>query len=699
MNKSAVTKIQAILIVALIVVSVGAVSIYWWYSQPKAFSTLMGKVFLDEPIVGATISIYDMDGVKIFEENGTYETGSFNIEVPWGIGRWDSILTDFKIVATGGTLNNESFTGTLTRIVHDYDEEDYYKINAISTLIANYLEDYEMDYSEAEEAVEQFLEIPTGFTLSEIIDSSDYYHVIFDHASFMLAASSDGGFDVYIDTLVDELDDGLIHPFQGTPKGWASFAFKTFKFVGSGLLEGALGSVGEMAMGWIMRELGYKDTDAKLDEMNKKLDEVLADLKEIKREMEQIKEEISELKNAIEELEEELKLNEIRIKASEAIQIIEESYTTLKMWAESKNITKSTLENFRTDVLSTTTGIYQRLGALHDYIVGHVDLLEDGLLDMLTQKVIHKVDWQYGEIEFEQSYDTFRKYYEYLENLFSSLLLVQLKGLNLIVEAHLYNHENIVAQNYIKEIFQPRIEQQVETFLMIVEKLVFSAHPNYLSELPNMGPIPEFLDEYEYYSNVRPYLAQIFPRADYVSDYALNGTGAFTVRVLFSTHIDDPNYIYRIPEPEEIPITIQNNATGETYTATGRLRSTDVEEIHWYPDPNNGSPEPAWWAYGHKNLTIMYYNFSGIPAGYYKLISPIDYTSKAGSDTGWVTQISNYDISPVGWNLEKGYQMSKGTDVYGYGISGSFIEIINDENGYPYGHWGGYWRQEKPYGG
>ena len=112
MNKSAVTKIQAILIVALIVVSVGAVSIYWWYSQPKAFSTLMGKVFLDEPIVGATISIYDMDGVKIFEENGTYETGSFNIEVPWGIGRWDSILTDFKIVATGGTLNNESFTGT-----------------------------------------------------------------------------------------------------------------------------------------------------------------------------------------------------------------------------------------------------------------------------------------------------------------------------------------------------------------------------------------------------------------------------------------------------------------------------------------------------------------------------------------------------------------------------------------------------------
>ncbi len=88
-TKSAITKIQALLIIALIVVAGVGGTLAWWYVKPKASSVMSGRVYLHEPIVGATITIYDLDGARIYEEEGaTYKTGSFSIEVAWGAGRW-----------------------------------------------------------------------------------------------------------------------------------------------------------------------------------------------------------------------------------------------------------------------------------------------------------------------------------------------------------------------------------------------------------------------------------------------------------------------------------------------------------------------------------------------------------------------------------------------------------------------------------
>ncbi len=54
---------------------------------------------------------------------------------------------------------------------------------------------------------------------------------------------------------------------------------------------------------------------------------------------------------------------------------------------------------------------------------------------------------------------------------------MQLKGVNLIVEAHLYLNETGLAKTYILDRFQPMIKEQVETFLDCVAYLVFNAHP------------------------------------------------------------------------------------------------------------------------------------------------------------------------------------------------------------------------------
>ncbi len=143
-------------------------------------------------------------------------------------------------------------------------------------------------------------------------------------------------------------------------------------------------------------------------------------------------------------------------------------------------------------------------------------------------------------------YDNFQNYYQSLENYYTRYLLIQIRGLNLIVEAYHYHNQTDLAKDYIENIFLPNMKEQAEIFMKCVDKLVFNAHPTPMAEFPNMGPIPEvpelsgslqqYLDNVSYAS---PYLAQIYPRADYIVDKCLKSfsggeQGVFKARVLLS---------------------------------------------------------------------------------------------------------------------------------------------------------------------
>lgn len=81
-----------------------------------------GEVILDEPLVGATIKIFDPEGNRLYEEkNATYVTGSFLFTV-------QTLPKDFLIVAEKGTLNKKPFTGKATKQVHNHNQKNYYKL-------------------------------------------------------------------------------------------------------------------------------------------------------------------------------------------------------------------------------------------------------------------------------------------------------------------------------------------------------------------------------------------------------------------------------------------------------------------------------------------------------------------------------------------------------------------------------------------
>ena len=213
LDKSALTKIQTILIVAVVVVAGTIGAAFWLFmqSEDEVSSIVWGDVFLDEPIVGATIGIYDLDGNKIFEENeATGETGLFIFEVDWGIKQQGGELpSEFKVVASGGTRNGEYFNGTVVSIAHNYTRGGYCVVNEITTLLAAYGDKHlEISPAEVEETIKEFVGVPSNV---DVLDVIEFNNTSFHSATFMSEAEEAGGFDAFIDVLVDEVENGETH--------------------------------------------------------------------------------------------------------------------------------------------------------------------------------------------------------------------------------------------------------------------------------------------------------------------------------------------------------------------------------------------------------------------------------------------------------------------------------------------------------
>ncbi|MCP8323231.1 MAG: hypothetical protein L6N96_03535 [Candidatus Methylarchaceae archaeon HK02M2] len=778
-EKSAITKIQAVLIIALLVISILSVSIFWWYMQPKAFSTVSGIVHLDEPIIGAKISIYDMDDVKIFEENGTYKTGSFTIEVPWGIGQWGgSIPDEFKIVATEGTLKNETFTGTVVRIVQDYNEEEtwaFYELNAITTLIAAYLdENPEEDYAKAERDVKRYLEVPTGFDMSEVIGHSRYYNGIFDHVDFMSQARDWGGLNAFVEDCLDEIERGDTHAFIDIEPGKPALipeGIAFFKFIADGLAKGALEHASGEGMGFIMRLMGFGG-EGNIDELSSKMSEVLSEISDIKKDIEDIKNQLKELKELLETIEKELEQYIASLTGLKVKTTIEESYAQLEQYSKQKNVTKADLEKLRDTILDTSNGVVWCMGMLHKLIKGHEDGFGKGLLELYVETAINfkyecQKDYNSMDTYLKEKLEEFTLRYQAFENYFAQLLFLELQGLNLIVEAYLYNNYSTIATNYIENTFQTRIEEQVEVFLDCVAYLVFNAHPAPFLEFANSGELPE-LDK-EPYKSASPYVAKIFPRADYFADKAIRGTGTFTARVVLCTiGLDGDKYPgqynipikkSRIPDPKELILLFRNPDIPFLFWLEGELKQTTLEErapSQWSmpstvydvgSGPTEGKLIKEGWT---GTIYWIYYNqivkiFDEFPEGVYRLEKVhnalkddnfrdirADYICQG---TGWVSDLNHRHymvkkytslsatiswesndvniiyawedpkgrllvgtIVPGGWRLDFGITLSLGNvdpnDEYGFSHSDFPIVVSLDDDGYPYGYWGGYWRTD-----
>jgi hypothetical protein len=441
--------------------------------------TLEGKAFLEYPISGATVKIYDRSGFLLYSVDSiTGEDGSFSITRP--------LPESFTVVIGEGQMAGELFDHELARYIPLFDETKHYKVNAVTTLLEAYLDDHPgISYVDAKEAIKAYLCIPESIDLDEIIYSSEWYCYYFSHYSFMKEANAVEGMTFFIDQLLDELEAGETKSFYDA----YSIGSSMFKNAMDSLLEGALSELGGEGAGWILGllNIGGDDIDGRLSEMKTDLQEILNDLEQII--------------NALTALAQELAMdtNEVETyiqgrSAQDAISTIKTHYgpdekdsrgdtNTLKYFSflTSKDSNPTTKAQMATLVenINGSWDIEDKVQKIHDAIIPDIGNT-DGLIDLWTKTFL---------LQGPVSSDQLMSYYQTLEQYFAVLLFYQFKGANIVVEALNYQSASgaalplavglgedgeTPASSYLKGTFQPMIQEETDRFLKNVVRLIIN---------------------------------------------------------------------------------------------------------------------------------------------------------------------------------------------------------------------------------
>lgn len=641
-------------------------------------SILFGSVYVDKPVIGGNITIYDLSGSKLFEaQNATFRNGVFMVNVVWS-WLW-GIPKEFSVTVSGGTIGGAPFNGTLTRYIDDYNPDNYYAVNPITTLIAAYKEkNPSLSDAAIERNVTVFLGFPSLVSLNSVIDKG-YSSTFFDVYAFTAEADRNGGVNSFISILVGELEQGKTHPFNVAPLV-AEEEGGVFSWTAGALGEGALCYFEEMGIGWVMSKLGYKSSEekeneeiikqltemsSKLDAIDNKLDIVIADLSLLSNKL-------TAIQNGLADMEGEMKKYIGEVNSYDPLAKIDNAYSDLQIYAKCSpgDVSNDTIREWSSAVLDPTTGIGYALDVFDKFNTGNVLEGEDGLMqimvDSMANKLFTETPLHYGREYRNNIYSIYQSFTDY----FQKVLYYELKGLVLVSEAHHARNETLPVKYYIEDTWKPKIENQISLYTALVEKLVIGLED--ILEFPNMGPFPAntpnwYNDVYKcYYGVTYPSVAEIFPVADRFTDSLFNGTGKFTIRVLYST-VTNPNQNPADPKP-----TFQSLDSGKQYKANSTLKSIPVLSSSKY--------------------VIYYrtYDLGTVPAGRYKLVSPNTISTNTDVN-GWAV---NFGLtSNEYWSFEEGIQNSlRGTFQNGL-VSSSIgtIQVTADEDGHPYGYWGGQW--------
>ncbi len=601
-------KVKTVLILGVIVSFGVSGYAYWRSMQPKAFIRVWGDAILDKAVIGATVGIYDLDGNKIYEQKGaTHTTGSFLIKAPWGIGRWSGeVPSSFRIVATGGTLGDKPFTGRIMREVYSYNEGAYYKLNAVSTLIAAYRAKHpEVAYVKAEEAVEHFLQVPSKVGIAYLIDHSEVDCTLFDHFAFMIQAEEVGGFDAYMDVLVKQIEAGKHLKLPSVAREAEGGGLS---FIGRGIANGVLSWGTGQAIGWVFHALGYRTgSEHMLEEMSKRLAMIQETLYNVERLQEETLRKIEELTKRLEEvykgLKWEIEIATLKTRSSTIVTAITEPISRIKVSFDSlqryskvnpakvdeelRRLVDKTVD----EILSPLIGIEPYLETLHENIVGFLG--EKGLLELWSTLVT------VGATSTGQINEMYRA----LEDRFAYLLGMELTGIAIMVDAYhgKYGNNTQTVADFWKT-WKGRIRIQVDLFLRSVERLAASRIDTLTADEFNNHQFvyaPPVMISEQYTPPV------ILQRADKFAQDLLGSLeagaetsqGVITVRIVNYPHLTQKL-------PADIGLQLQDVETGKVYSA-GLVERRDGNTI-----PDRG--------FNTVPYELVCYAFT-VPLGTYKL--------------------------------------------------------------------------------
>ncbi|MBF0101861.1 MAG: hypothetical protein HQK77_13235 [Desulfobacterales bacterium] len=169
---------------------------------------LEGKARVFDIIDGATLNIYDTNGKRIYKEDkATGNEGMFYAEIK-------NLPENFTIELTGGNHGDKSFKGKLLRNVKQFNTDKYYYVNGITTLKAAYMKRHpESSIEEVDAVINNFLNIPKGLTLEEVIKSSEFSSIFLSNYNLYKEFENKVqslNFDEFIDSLVKEVEAGEV---------------------------------------------------------------------------------------------------------------------------------------------------------------------------------------------------------------------------------------------------------------------------------------------------------------------------------------------------------------------------------------------------------------------------------------------------------------------------------------------------------
>jgi DNA-binding beta-propeller fold protein YncE len=605
------TKLQAVLLIVIIVFSsTGVYALLQSMEPKKAYAQVWGDVVLDQPLVGAAISVFDQNGeLLIREENSTYETGAFYLSIPLD----STVPSSVKILAEGGTLGNLSFNGKVMLEVPQFEEESYYKLNAITTLTTSYHERHsEIGYDTVESSVEAFLEVPSETNLSYVIETMEWGNSIFSHSVFMKQAKAAGGFNEFINSLVLEIEAGGVHSMRGDPiygGEWGDLA----AFVGKSVASGAIGAIAGQGVNWIMHTLGYRNpTEKMVEQLKEQMSTMSQTMTQMKRSLtkiealqqatlQRIDDAVNQIGTKIETsykgLKWEIEYSALKVRSSNIVtaitgpkEVISTTFDRLYQYSkldpsDTNEALRNALAQTVSEILSVTNGIEPMLMIINDNIVGSLDM---GLLDLWsTILTIGAAD----KTQMESLYNSFVERFSYL-------LSIELTGINVMIDAFhaKFGNDTKLATDFWTS-WKGKLKTQLDLFLRFSERAAVSRIDNLTAG--------EFNNPNFYYKRFDG--SNILLRADEFYQEMLSSLEAEeTTRKTITIRVANFPIVTSQNLPASVDLKLLDLATGKSYVpSTFELRS-DVT----VPD----------WEFNKVKYEVACFTFN-VPTGAYRMTS------------------------------------------------------------------------------
>lgn len=425
---------------------------------------VLGKALINAPIVGGTVRVYDLEHHLLQEvTNETYTSGTFCLY-------FENIPSDFRVEVTGGTFNGLPFTGHLYAEIRDLDPKLHSIIvSPFSTLVSKYIQNKPgTEYAEALNLVKSFLMIEDYV---RIVDYYEFHEDFFSPGVFETRMNENGGFDLFVDILLADMEDGLLHTFATTvsERGISSMILKfALKEIADGLSAWAVGQGADWILNLITGDDG-NDYEQDIKNMENQLNTIIQELEKLSK---QVSEAEKRIVSEIRKNRWDADMNAIQ----DELSLIDTMYGRLDIIAQSDpDKVKQPANELVNSILDPNNGIEPAFRTINKNMI---DLWNtDGLLKTWAGNVYEQYWAEYSQTVTENLFvDEVMPYFDQLVSFYEYIAAYQIKAVNLLIEAD-HAKDQIYSEYFFNSIYLPAargrqadiMRSATEYFISLVE--------------------------------------------------------------------------------------------------------------------------------------------------------------------------------------------------------------------------------------